>query len=99
MNIRFSKVKILDNNEFDYDNANYLCSIYHEDYTEYSKLLHFMKAQDEQERRNFGKIQLIYDDKNGIKHEDFYTIADIILSVPKDNIYMESIEVYVYENP
>ena len=46
MLFRFSEVPILDNAEYDYDNAKYIGTIDHKDYTEYTKLLHFMKEQD-----------------------------------------------------
>ena len=46
MLFRFSEVDILNNGEFDYENPHYIGSIDHKDYTEYTKLLHFMKEQD-----------------------------------------------------
>ena len=46
MLFRFSEVPILDNGEYDYDNTKYIGTIDHKDYTEYTKLLHFMKEQD-----------------------------------------------------
>lgn len=100
MLFRFSEVPILDNGEYDYDNAKYIGSINHKDYTEYTKLLHFMKEQDVP-FRTFGNLSLVKEDGEGKgqledgEKELPYTIADIILRVPLDNINLECIEVYV----
>lgn len=64
MLFRFSEVSILDNGEYDYDNAKYIGSIDHKDYTEYTKLLHFMKEQDVP-FRPFGNITLVKEDEYG----------------------------------
>lgn len=97
MLFRFSEVPILDNGEYDYDNTKYIGSIDHKDYTEYTKLLHFMKKQDV----SFGNLSLVKEDGEGKgqleegEKELPYTIADINLRVPLDNINLECIEVYV----
>ena len=44
MLFRFLKVEPLPNAEWDFDNAEYIGTIDHKDYTEYTKLLHFMKT-------------------------------------------------------
>ena len=101
MLFRFSKVEPLPNNEWDFDNAKYIGSIQHKDYTEYTKLLHFMKEQDVP-FRPFGTITLVKEDGdgNGQLNADHdkemqYTIADINLRIPLDNINLECMEVYV----
>ena len=103
MLFRFSKVEPLSNNEWDFDNAKYIGSINHKDYTEYAKLLHFMKEQDVP-FRPFGNLSLVKEDGDGNGQlEDGeielpYTIADIVLRVPLDNINLECMEVYVSPN-
>ena len=93
MNIRFEAVGFLDNsNEYDFDNARYLCTVEHADYTEYIKLLYLMQQNDKSE---YGNITLRYDNENGVKVEEYYSIVDITLVVPKDKVYTESIVVYV----
>ena len=54
MNIRFEAVNFLDgsSNEYDFDNARYLCTIEHADYTEYAKLLYLMQQHDKSEYGN-----------------------------------------------
>lgn len=100
MLFRFSKVEPLPNNEWDFDNAKCIGSINHKDYTEYTKLLHFMKEQDVP-FRPFGNISLVKEDGEGNGHlEDGqtelpYTIVDINLRVPLDKINLECMEVYV----
>lgn len=100
MLFRFSEVSILDNGEYDYDNAKYIGTIDHKDYTEYTKLLHFMKEQD-MPFRAFGNLSLVKEDGEGNgqledgEKELPYTIADINLRVPLDNINLECMEVYV----
>lgn len=103
MLFRFSKVELLPNNEWDFDDAKYIGSIDHKDYTEYTKLLHFMKEQDVPFRA-FGNLSLVKEDGEGNgKLEDGqkelpYTIIDINLRVPLDNINLECMEVYVSPN-
>ena len=100
MLFRFSKVEPLPNNEWDFDNAKYIGSINHKDYTEYTKLLHFMKEQDVP-FRPFGNISLVKEDGEGNgqledgQTELPYTIVDINLRVPLDKINLECVEVYV----
>ena len=101
MLFRFSEVDILNNGEFDYDNPHYIGSIDHKDYTEYTKLLHFMKEQDVP-FRPCGNLSLVKEDGegNGQLNSDHdkelpYTITDIVLRVPLDNINLECVEVYV----
>ena len=100
MLFRFSKVESLPNNEWDFDNAKYIGSINHKDYTEYTKLLHFMKEQDVP-FRPFGNISLVKEDGEGNgqledgQTELPYTIVDINLRVPLDKINLECVEVYV----
>ena len=103
MLFRFSEVPILDNAEYDYDNAKYIGTIDHKDYTEYTKLLHFMKEQNVP-FRPFGNITLVKEDgegngqlEEGLK-ECPYTIIDINLRIPLDEINLECIEVYVSPN-
>lgn len=98
MLFRFSEVSILDNGEYDYDNVKYIGTIDHKNYTEYTKLLHFMKEQDVP----FGNITLIKEDGYGKgllntnnDKEIQYTIIDINLRIPLDKINLECMEVYV----
>lgn len=93
MNIRFEAVNFLDNssNEYDFDNARYLCTVKHADYTEYTKLLYLMQQHDKSE---YGNITLRYDNDDRTV-EECYSIVDIILVVPKDEANVESIIVYV----
>ena len=46
MLFRFSEVTLLENNEYDFDNAKFLGAIEHKDYVEYTKLLHYMQLED-----------------------------------------------------
>ena len=94
MNIRFEAVDFLDDsgNQYDFDNARYLCTIEHVDYTEYAKLLYLMQQNDK--NSNYGNITLRYNN-NGVKVEECYSIVDINLVVPKDGVYAENIVVYV----
>ena len=104
MLFRFSEVELLPNKEYDYDNPLYIGSIDHKDYTEYTKLLHFMKEQDVP-FRPYGNLSLVKEDGegNGQLNSDHdkelpYTIADIVLRIPLDNINLECVEVYVSPN-
>lgn len=94
MNIRFEAVNFLDgsSNEYDFENARYLCTVEHADYTEYAKLLYLMQQNDKSE---YGNITLRYDNENSVRVEEYYSIVDITLVVPKDKVYAESIVVYV----
>ena len=101
MLFRFSQVQPLANGEWDYDNSKYIGSIQHKDYTEYTKLLHFMKEQDVP-FRPFGNISLVKEDDEGIGQlnsnhdkEMPYSIIDINLRIPLDNANLECMEVYV----
>lgn len=100
MLFRFSEVNLLPNNEYDYDNPKFIGSIDHKDYTEYTKLLHLMKDMD-YPIRGFGNVNLVKETLNAdgemitqIQDEP-YSIIDVILRVPLDNINLECIEVYV----
>lgn len=98
MFFRFSKVDYNDDyKDYDYENAHYLCCLNKEDYTEYINFLHSMKYIDEKEKRISGKINLVYEDPNGNKVEDTYSIADISYSISPDDTYLECVEVYLYE--
>ena len=101
MLFRFSEVPILNNGEYDYDNPRFIGSIDHKDYTEYTKLLHFMKEQDVP-FRPFGNITLVKEDGDGNGHlnenndiEMQYTITDINLRIPLDSVNLECMEVFV----
>lgn len=101
MLFRFSEVPILDNGEYDYDNAKYIGTIDHKDYTEYTKLLHFMKEQDVP-FRPFGNITLVKEDEygkgllNADKDKEMqYTIVDINLRIPLDKINLECMDIYI----
>ena len=102
MLFRFLKVEPLPNAEWDFDNAEYIGTIDHKDYTEYTKLLHFMKEQDVP-FRPFGNITLVKEDEydgKGLLNADNdkemqYTIIDINLRIPLDKINLECMEVYV----
>ena len=102
MLIRFHKVEYdIEHHCFDYDNAEYLCAQYRKDYVEFIKLINLMQSNDNDDiepTRSFGNIMLTYDDKNGKRVEDMFSIADVQLSIPKDKSYMTCIEVFVYEN-
>lgn len=95
MNIRFEAVNFLDDstNQYDFENAKYLCTVEHADYTEYSKLLYLMQQNDK--NADYGNITLRYDNDNDVRVEEYYSIVDITLIVPKDKVYAESIVVYV----
>ena len=94
MDIRFEAVNFLDNStQYDFDNARYLCTVEHADYTEYIKLLYLMQQYDN--NSDYGNIMLRYDNENDVKVEEYYSIVDITLVVPKDKVYAESIVVYV----
>ena len=94
MNIRFEAVDFLDDNsnQYDFDNARYLCTIEHADYTEYAKLLYLMQQND---KNDYGNITLRYNNDNDVRVEECYSIVDINLVVPKDGVYAENIVVYV----
>ena len=100
MLFRFSKLDVLDNGEYDYENPKYLGSCDHKDYTEFNKLLHFMKEQNEPFKA-VGNINLVKEGENGKGQledgnvESAYDIIDIILRIPLDKINLECIEVYV----
>ena len=101
MLFRFSEVPILNNGEYDYDKPHYIGTINHKDYVEYTKLLHLMKEQDIP-FRPFGTITLVKEDGEGNgqldeehNKEKQYTIVDINLRIPLDNINLECVEVFV----
>lgn len=102
MLIRFQKVKYdIEYHDFDYENAEYLCAQYRTDYVEFIKLINLMQLNDNNDTepiRNFGNIVLTYDDKNGKRVEDTFSIADVRLSIPKDKSYTTCIEVFIYES-
>lgn len=98
MFFRFSKVDYNDDyKDYDYKNAYYLCCLDKENYAEYINFLHFMKHADEKENRNYGKINVVYEDANRNKVEDVYSIADINYDISPDDAYLECVEVYLYE--
>lgn len=93
MLFRFSEVHVLDNGEYDYDNAKLVGAIDHKDYVEYTKLLHYMQSEDIGMRREWGNVELV-DDKND-ELPNTYSIVDISLRIPLDKINLECVEVYV----
>lgn len=100
MLFRFSKVEKVNYNNYkgyNYENAQFLCCFDKENYTEYINFLHFMKYADEKENRDYGKINVVYEDANGNKVEDVYSIADINYDISPDDAFLECVEVYLYE--
>lgn len=95
MLFRFSEVKLLENNEYDFDNAKFLGAIEHKDYVEYTKLLHYMQSEDINMRREWGNIELI-DERKSDEPSNMYSIVDISLRIPLDKTNLECMEVYVF---
>lgn len=95
MLFRFSEVKLLENNEYDFDNAKFLGAIEHKDYVEYTKLLHYMQSEDINMRREWGNIELI-DERRSDEPSNMYSIVDISLRIPLDKTNLECMEVYVF---
>lgn len=93
MLFRFSEVKLLENNEYNFDNAKFLGAIEHKDYVEYTKLLHYMQSEDIGMRREWGNIEIV--DENKDESSKMYSIVDINLRTPLDKINLECIQVYV----
>ena len=93
MLFRFSEVKLLENNEYDFDNAKFLGAIEHKDYVEYTKLLHYMQEQDINMRREWGNVELV--DERRSESSKMYSIVDITLRIPLDKVNLECMEVYV----
>lgn len=93
MLFRFSEVTLLENNEYDFDNAKFLGAIEHKDYVEYTKLLHYMQSEDINMRREWGNIELVDERKD--KSSTMYSIVDISLRIPLDKVNLECMEVYV----
>lgn len=93
MLFRFSEVKLLENNEYDFDNAKFLGAIEHKDYVEYTKLLHYMQEQDINMRREWGNVELV--DERKAESSKMYSIVDITLRIPLDKVNLECMEVYV----
>ena len=94
MLFRFSEVTLLENGEYDFDNAKFLGAIEHKDYVEYTKLLHYMQSEDIGMRREWGNIELV-DDRNEDEPSKMYSIVDISLRTPLDKVNLECVEVYV----
>ena len=94
MVFRFSEVQVLDNGEYDYDNAKCIGTIEHKDYVEYTRLLHYMQEQDINMRREWGNIELVNDRKD--EPSGTYSIVDISLRIPLDKVNLECMEVYVF---
>ena len=94
MLFRFSEVTLLENNEYDFDNAKFLGAIEHKDYVEYTKLLHYMQLEDINMKREWGNIELVDDRKD--EPSTMYSIADISLRIPLDKTNLECMEVYVF---
>ena len=101
MLFRFLEVMLLDNGEYDYDNAKFIGAIEHKDYVEYTKLLHYMQEQD-YDIKPFGNIELVKQiiDVNGDTEDksNIYSIVDISLRIPLDKVNLECMEVYVVLN-
>lgn len=96
MVFRFSEVEILDNGEYDFENAKYLGAIEHKDYVEYTKLLHYMQSESISMRREWGNVEIVDDRKE--PKSAMYFIVDINLRIPLDKTNLECIEVYVFES-
>ncbi len=94
MLFRFSEVTLLDNGEYDYDNAKCVGAIEHKDYVEYTKLLHYMQSEDIDMRREWGNIELVDERKD--EPSKTYSIVDIFLRIPLDKTNLECMEVYVF---
>ena len=93
MLFRFSEVNLLENNEYDFDNAKFLGAIEHKDYVEYTKLLHYMQSEDINMRREWGNVELV--DERKSESSKMYSIVDITLRIPLDKVNLECMEVYV----
>lgn len=101
MPFRFLKVEWNEEyHDYNYDDAKYLCSVKHNDYVEFIKLLQFFKEQhNDNNIRNFGQLGLVSENEDGTKQWDSYSIVDIILEIPNSRSpYMESVEVYICED-
>lgn len=95
MLFRFSEVSLLENNEYDFDNAKFLGAIEHKDYVEYTKLLHYMQSEDIGMRREWGNIEIVNEKIDEEQDSKMYSIVDINLRTPLDKINLECIQVYV----
>jgi hypothetical protein len=93
MLFRFSEVNLLENNEYDFDNAKFLGAIEHKDYVEYTKLLHYMQSEDIDMRREWGNVELV--DERKEESSKMYSIVDITMRTPLDKVNLECMEVYV----
>lgn len=93
MLFRFSEVEILENNEYDFENAKFLGAVEHKDYVEYTKLLHYMQSEDINMKREWGNVELVDDRKE--EKSTMCSIVDINLRVPLDKTSLECVEVYV----
>jgi hypothetical protein len=93
MRFRFSEVNLLENNEYDFDNAKFLGAIEHKDYVEYTKLLHYMQSEDIDMRREWGNVELV--DERKEESSKMYSIVDITMRTPLDKVNLECMEVYV----
>lgn len=96
MVFRFSEVEILDNGEYDFENAKYLGAIEHKDYVEYTKLLHYMQSESISMRREWGNVEIVDDRKE--PKSAMYFIVDINFRIPLEKTSLECIEVYVLES-
>lgn len=93
MLFRFSEVEILENDEYDFENAKFLGAVEHKDYVEYTKLLHYMQSEDISMRREWGNVELVDDRKE--EKSTMCSIVDINLRVSLDKTNLECVEVYV----
>jgi hypothetical protein len=87
MLFRFSEVNLLENNEYDFDNAKFLGAIEHKDYVEYTKLLHYMQSEDIDMRREWGNVELV--DERKEESSKMYSIVDITMRTPLDKVNLE----------
>lgn len=102
MLFRFLVVKWNDDfKDWEYDKAQYLCSIHRDDYVEYVKMLLLFKERDDNynEIRNYGSLEIKQVNDDLTIDGGCYSVEDVIMSIPKDKETLESIEVYVSENP
>lgn len=85
---RFYVCDFTENDRVDYDNAKYICTVERSDYAEFLKLLYIMK--EEGKGRDWGNLATFIGDEYNC-----YEIDDIMVYIPKDKLYIESIRVYL----
>ena len=104
MLFRFLKVQTLPNGCYNYDNAEYLGAIEHEDYVKYLEFLHYLidnpNLSVEPDWNNVTCIHT-YLDENGEEHTNInnepYSILGVSYTAPFDDVNLEHVDVYIAE--